>query len=172
MYYIQELDRARNSLSFENTTTLHESIIKCEGIIYLIGNGGSSSIASHICNDIIKQLHKQAICLTDNVSTLTAYSNDIEYHRAFTRQLEVFLKPNDLVIGLSTSGKSTNILSAIKYASSICNTIALFGNGNASYIKGLNLNTNIIYIESSSTPIVEDCFQILLHSAIWYDYEK
>ncbi len=91
--------------------------------IFVMGNGGSGSTASHLACDINKgcciDLEKKfkMICLNDNVPTMLALANDLSYEAVFEEQLKNFFNPGDLVIGISGSGNSENVLRAVGYAS-------------------------------------------------------
>lgn len=102
--------------------------------IYLIGNGGSAATASHMANDLNKQASVpgrpllRAIALTDNVPLITAWSNDEDYAECFARQLVNHVEPDDVVLAISTSGCSANILRAIELARAAgARTIAFTG---------------------------------------------
>jgi D-sedoheptulose 7-phosphate isomerase len=102
--------------------------------IFVCGNGGSASTASHFVCDIVKGASFQResrfriMALTDSMPTITAYSNDVSYEAVFTEQLKNFAQRGDVLIGISGSGNSPNVVSAIDYANSIgCETIALTG---------------------------------------------
>jgi D-sedoheptulose 7-phosphate isomerase len=90
--------------------------------IFVMGNGGSGATASHLACDINKgcclDLEKKfkMICLNDNMPTMLALANDISYEAVFAEQLKNFFEPGDLVIGISGSGNSPNVLRAIEYA--------------------------------------------------------
>ena len=94
---------------------------KAGGKVVLLGNGGSAADAQHIAGELVGQfkLKRQAlpaIALTTNTSILTAVANDYGYEAVFSRQVEALVKENDVVIGISTSGNSPNIIEAIKAA--------------------------------------------------------
>lgn len=98
------------------------------GDIYIIGNGGSASTASHYANDINYGVRKidsglKATSLTDNIAITTALANDYGYQYIFSKQLEKLLKPNDIVIAISASGNSQNIIKAVDVALDKGNTI-------------------------------------------------
>jgi D-sedoheptulose 7-phosphate isomerase len=102
--------------------------------IFVCGNGGSAATASHFATDMVKgasygrPVRFRILALTDSVSTLTAYANDVSYEAVFVEQLKNFARPGDLVMGISGSGNSPNVLRAIEYANSIgCRTLALTG---------------------------------------------
>lgn len=96
--------------------------------IFLFGNGGSASTASHLVCDFAKFGKLKALALTDDIPLITAWSNDESYDVIFKEQLKNLLEKNDVVIGISGSGKSKNVLEAIKYANkSGAYTIGLAG---------------------------------------------
>jgi D-sedoheptulose 7-phosphate isomerase len=90
--------------------------------VFIFGNGGSASTASHMANDLCKAtavLGKQrlrAIALTDCVSLITAWANDVSYDSIFKEQLENLLNGGDVVIAISASGNSPNVLRAVEYS--------------------------------------------------------
>lgn len=96
-------------------------ILKKDGGLYLCGNGGSAADAQHIAAEFISRFYKErpglnAEALTVNTSTLTAIGNDYSYESVFSRQLEAKAKPGDMVVGITTSGTSKNVLEALRYA--------------------------------------------------------
>ena len=90
--------------------------IRSADFVYIIGNGGSASTANHFANDLVKQVGVRAISLCSNEAIVMAYANDNGYANVFTEQLKVFLAPADLLISISGSGTSMNIVKAIEYA--------------------------------------------------------
>ncbi len=104
------------------------------GRIYLAGNGGSAATASHMANDLNKWASVpggpklRAFSLTDNVPLITAWGNDLDYAEIYAQQLERLLEAGDLLVAISTSGRSPNILRAIEVARRIgARTLALTG---------------------------------------------
>ena len=96
---------------------------KSGATIFFIGNGGSAATASHFANDLAFGTHEhekpfKAISITDNVSVLTALGNDYGYGEIFVRQLKVYAKKGDVVVGISASGNSKNLINAFNYAKS------------------------------------------------------
>lgn len=96
-----------------------------ERLIYIIGNGGSASTASHMACDLAKNTLKdlngeekrfRVLCPSDNVATLTAYANDAGYETIFEQPLRNLLSSKDIVIAISASGNSPNIVHAVQYA--------------------------------------------------------
>ncbi len=95
------------------------SLIKDAEFVYIIGNGGSASCANHFVNDLVKMCGIRAISLCANEAVLTAYANDNGYENIFSDQLKVFLTKDDLLISISGSGTSKNIIKAILVAKRI-----------------------------------------------------
>lgn len=89
--------------------------------VYVCGNGGSASTASHMTNDFNKgicyDLEKKFdfVCLTDNIATIMAIANDDSYDKVFVKQIEGKIKKGDLFIGISGSGNSRNVIEAVEY---------------------------------------------------------
>jgi D-sedoheptulose 7-phosphate isomerase len=90
--------------------------------VFILGNGGSASTASHFVCDLAKNTryegwpHFRVIGLTDNMAIFSAYANDEGYENVFAQQLENLVRPDDIVIGISASGNSPNVLNAIELA--------------------------------------------------------
>lgn len=90
--------------------------------VFIAGNGGSAATATHWVNDLCKAASRsgrapiRGICLSDNVSWLTALANDEGYEQVFARQLENMASPGDLLVVISASGNSPNLLEAVRYA--------------------------------------------------------
>lgn len=102
--------------------------------VFTCGNGGSASTASHFVTDMVKgasykrEARFRIMALTDSMPTITAYSNDVSYDCVFAEQLKNFAQPGDVLIAISGSGNSPNVVCATEYANSIgCQTIALTG---------------------------------------------
>lgn len=101
--------------------------------IFVVGNGGSASTASHMANDINKltivsgEKRFRCLALTDNVPLITAWSNDNGYETAFVQPMLNFLQPGDVVIGITTSGNSPNVVAAMQVAQEQGATTILFG---------------------------------------------
>lgn len=102
--------------------------------IFVCGNGGSASTASHFVTDMVKgasferDSRFRIMALTDSMATITAYSNDVGYDCIFAEQLKNFAQPRDVLMTISASGNSPNLLRAMEYANKAgCKTIALTG---------------------------------------------
>ena len=138
--------------------------------IFIMGNGGSASTSSHFACDINKgvsqKLEKKfkVICLNDNVPIVMAYANDISYDVIFKEQLSNFLNKNDIVIGISGSGNSINVLQAMEYA----NTKKAFTVGISGFDGGklAGITKKNILIPSDDMQIIEDLHIIIVHMAM------
>ena len=133
-----------------------------EGTLYIAGNGGSSSTASHFVNDLTKATRKKsnnlnikATCLSDNTSLITAISNDISYDEIFKFQIDNNISTKDMLIVISASGNSENLIRAVDYCKN--NKIKEFDpraslSLNDVYLK-LNLKEKSIQIETADPKI-------------------
>ena len=137
--------------------------------VYVAGNGGSSSTASHFVNDLIKAtINKdknliKAISLTDNVPLLTAVSNDINYSDIFRFPLESLSSEGDMLIVISASGNSKNLINAVDY----CNqnniyTVGLLGFDGGTLNKKVNLS-NLIKTKPNKYELVENMHMVICH---------
>ncbi len=111
--------------------------------VFLFGNGGSAATASHLAVDFSKgtissgKPRLRAIALTDNLPLITAWANDVSYDDVFSQQLQHQADPGDVAMGISSSGKSPNVIKALKTAKSLgATTIALTG-CDGGHLKGL-----------------------------------
>lgn len=102
-----------------------------ESTVFFIGNGGSAATASHFANDLAYGTNEyqkpfRVLSLTDNVPVLTAIGNDNGYDEVFVRQLKVLGRPGDVLVAISASGNSPNLLRAMEHAKSVgIKTVAL-----------------------------------------------
>ena len=135
--------------------------------IYICGNGGSASIASQMVVDIVKgaSFKKKArikmIGLTDSIATITAYANDEGYETVFVEPLKNFAVAGDLLMGISGSGNSENVLAAIRYANEIgCKTIGLTTGEGGKLRELVDLP---LLVPSGHMGRLEDCFFIMTH---------
>ena len=123
----------KNSTEIESLSLLATKTLKENRKILLMGNGGSASDAQHIAAELVGRFSKErrglpAIALTTDTSILTSIGNDYSFDYIFARQIEALANADDLVIGISTSGNSANVLEALKVAKSVgCHTAALLG---------------------------------------------
>ena len=106
---------------FNNFLNLVIKTLKKGNKIILFGNGGSASDAQHIATELVVKYKKKrrsipAISLSTDTSALTAIGNDFSFNQIFARQIESIGKPGDIAIGITTSGKSVNVINALKLA--------------------------------------------------------
>ena len=135
--------------------------------IYVCGNGGSASIASQMVVDLVKgasferEKRFKVIALTDSVATITAYANDVSYECVFAEQLRNFAAAGDVLIAISGSGNSPNVLRAVEYANGVgCRTIALTQSGGGA-LKDLAALT--LGVPATHMGRLEDSFFVLTH---------
>ena len=140
--------------------------LKAGGKILVFGNGGSAAQAQHFAAELVNKFLKQrpalpAISLTTDTSALTSIANDTSFAFVFSRQIEALGKKGDMVLGLSTSGNSTNVIEAIKKAKEEdLVTVVFTGKGGG---KLRSLPDILIDIPSRSTPRIQEAHLILLH---------
>jgi D-sedoheptulose 7-phosphate isomerase len=144
--------------------------------IFVCGNGGSAATASHFACDIVKgasyqqQQRFRLMALTDSPPTLTAYSNDVDYASVFVEQLKNFAEPGDVVMALSGSGNSANVIAAVEYGNSIgCRTIALSGRDGGTLGSAAQLN---IHVAEPHMGRIEDSHMAICHMISYYFMEK
>ena len=133
--------------------------------IFFAGNGGSYSDAQHAVAEFIGKFKIDrepipALLLGNNSSSMTAISNDISFSQIFVRELKSLSSKNDILIVLSTSGESQNIIEAVKYSNQIrMNTFALTGDFNSS----LSKLCTTIKVPSVETEKIQECHIMILH---------
>jgi len=136
--------------------------------VIIIGNGGSNAIASHIAIDYQKFLNKKVATITD-AGLLSMLVNDYGSDNAYSKFIEMNYQPNTLVILISSSGKSQNVVNAMMKASELgCNTITLSGFNQDCPLNNIVLPTTVMqyHVDDNSYGIVENAHQIFLHSII------
>ena len=140
------------------------SVLKDARIIWIIGNGGSASLADHFACDLLKNCGLPAISLCSNSALITAVANDYDYKRIFSKQLEVLLKKEDVLIALSTRGDSLNIIEAAKYCyphSGYYRTIVGIAGFDGGELK--NWSSIFYHIDSCNMQTCEDEMNKLCH---------
>jgi D-sedoheptulose 7-phosphate isomerase len=135
--YFNELEQMLQAISLthlEKVLAVLEQAYRSGHRIFIMGNGGSAATASHFALDLAKNTivpgvpRLKAISLTDHVPLITAWSNDTAYEHVFAEQLENMIEPGDVVIGISASGNSQNVINALQLAKeSHAATIGLLG---------------------------------------------
>lgn len=168
--YIENLKATLDNLHVEEFEKVADILKKARSQkkkIFIFGNGGSGSTATHFACDINKGVSYgkeerfRVICLNDNIPTLLAYSNDIGYEVVFKEQLENFVEDGDVVIGISGSGNSKNILYAMEHAKikkAVTIGITGFGGGKLKEICDYSVNARF-----NDMQISEDIHMIWVH---------
>ena len=177
-HYKSELLRAIDTIDTERVAQaiewFHEA--RANGRhVFVCGNGGSASTASHFVCDMVKgasykrDQRFKIMALTDSLPTLTAYSNDVGYDCVFAEQLKNFAQRDDVVMCISGSGNSPNVVCAMEYANSIgCKTIALTGRdgGRLGPMAQLNLHVPVPHMGR-----IEDGHMIICHMIAYHFME-
>ena len=146
--------------------------------IYIIGNGGSSATASHMVNDLGAGLRRRDIVnfdvmsLGDNSPVVSAIANDIGYENIFFMQMKGLINPNDIVIAISCSGDSPNIVKSVDYAKGLgCKIIGITG-FNGGYLKSISDISFHVNAPKNEYGLVEDTHMILDHIIYSYYIQK
>ena len=134
--------------------------------IILFGNGGSAADAQHIAAELVgrfklKRQSYPALALTSNTSIITAISNDFSFTSSFSRQCESLVSKNDIVIGISTSGKSVNVRKALLVSKKKgAYTIGFLGNDGGTIKKIVDIP---LVVKSNSTPRIQEAHRVIYH---------
>jgi D-sedoheptulose 7-phosphate isomerase len=155
---VDAIDRALNLL---------EETRKKDGTIYIFGNGGSASTASHFQNDFNKGVSEyiekkyRFCCLNDNIATVMAIANDIGYEEVFRFQLRNKLTENDIIMAISGSGNSKNVINAVAYAKENgCKVIGLSGYDGGKLAEMSDIS---LHVPANSMQITEDIHLLFDH---------
>jgi D-sedoheptulose 7-phosphate isomerase len=181
--YVNGLKNVLDRLPWETIDRIlqaMEEVHQRRGQMFVIGNGGSAATASHMMNDLNKGTlgHKgdapwprfRVIALTDNVSLMTAWANDTDYNHSFSEPLKNLAQRGDLLIAISASGNSPNIIAAVEAAKQMgVKVIGLAGFDGGKLAKLADVS---FIVPSSEYGPVEDAHMILDHIITGYLYEK
>ena len=136
--------------------------------IFMAGNGGSAANASHVVNDIIKSTAQSGLprfkilCLSDNTPTLTAYANDVGYEVVFAEPLSAWGEAGDVIIALSGSGNSPNVLRAFEVARQMGMTCIGLTGRDGGQLKALC--DICVLVPTMSMQMIEDAHLVILHA--------
>ena len=169
--YIDYLSSVLNNISLKDIEKFVEVLLEARergSSIFFIGNGGSAATASHFANDIAigtRTYEKpfRAISLCDNQAVITAIANDDGYEKIFSQQLEVLLKKQDVVVAISASGNSPNLLKAIDTSiklNAITVGISAFDGGNMREMVDISVH---VQTEKGEYGPAEDAHMVLDH---------
>jgi D-sedoheptulose 7-phosphate isomerase len=173
--YVNALARVLAELPFDAVGRAMEALegAHAEGRrVFVVGNGGSAATASHMANDLVwglAQLGKpgfRAMALSDNVPLITAIANDRSYAEVFAKQLEALADPGDVVVAISGSGNSPNVVRAVEVARERgMKTIGFLGMGGGKLGKMVDIP---IIVPSTDYGPIEDVHMMLDHLLIAY----
>ena len=153
--------------SLQEAANLLVNTLKNGNKALLCGNGGSAADAQHIAAELTGRYKTErrglpAIALTTDTSALTAISNDYGYAKVFDRQVEALANKGDLLIGISTSGNSDNIISALECAKALgCHTIGFSGRDGGTMNQVCDIN---LVVPSNDTPRIQEIHILLGHT--------
>ncbi|PWC59591.1 phosphoheptose isomerase [Azospirillum sp. TSH7] len=159
---MDSLDPARVEAAVDAVT----AALGANKALLVCGNGGSASDAQHITGELVGRFLKErrglkAICLSSNPAVLTAWSNDYSYDTVFSRQTEAYGEPGGVILGISTSGNSRNVIAAFEVAKQMgMTTIAMTGEGGG---KMAELSDILLDVPSRSTPLIQQVHICLYH---------
>jgi len=151
----------------EKASIMAVEVLKRGNKILLCGNGGSAADAQHISAELTGRYKTErrglpAIALTTDTSALTAIGNDYGYDRVFDRQVEALANKGDLLIGISTSGNSANIVSALKLAKELgCSTLGFSGRDGGKMNEVCDIN---LVVPSNNTPRIQEMHILFGHT--------
>ncbi|MBN1951669.1 MAG: SIS domain-containing protein [Bacteroidales bacterium] len=169
--YFERLKSALDNVDTESIEKVVNILLKCrddQGTMYIFGNGGSAANASHIAGDFLKGIsfgmekRFKTHCLNDNVAGTSAITNDLSFDEVFIEQLKTYLSPGDVVIGISGSGNSENIVRAIRWArENKATTVGLTGYLGGRLKETAEVN---IHIPIKDMEITEDLHTVIFHA--------
>lgn len=168
--YFARLKSTIDAVSVESVNELMNVLDQArqeERNVFIMGNGGSAATASHFVCDFNKGMmhegkkHFKFICLNDNIPTMMAYANDLSWDDIFVGPLQNYFRAGDLVIGISGSGNSMNVVKALDWANQNGGvTIALTGYDGGKLLKMAKYN---VHVPVDDMQITEDLHMVLDH---------
>lgn len=141
------------------------------GRVFIVGNGGSAALASHFQNDLVKGAAVQgkpairAACLMDNVPLLTAWANDDAWETALVRELEALADAGDVLVVISTSGRSPNLVQAAKWAREHGLTVVSMTCRTPSSVSAHSHHW--LSVDTDNVPLAESLFDLICHAIAW-----
>jgi D-sedoheptulose 7-phosphate isomerase len=153
-----------------DAVALMENALKQGNKILIFGNGGSAAQSAHFAAELVNKFYFErkalpAIALTTDTACITSIANDMDFKYLFSRQLEALGKPGDIAIGLTTSGKSPNVIDALQRAGQLhLKTIALCGEYTG-HLDTPGLKVDVITsVPSGDTPLIQELHLFILHT--------
>lgn len=163
------LDNQKLMQAFEDATSMIAQSLKAGGTLYVAGNGGSAADAQHMVAELVVKLNKnrdplRAVALTVDTSIITAAGNDFSYDDIFSRQVEALARPNDVFLGITTSGNSKNILNCFSICKKIgAKSICLTGKDGGKAVNENLADLNIV-MNGPNTARIQEGHAILYHT--------
>lgn len=163
---VQAATWAAQAASLERAAAAMIACYGAGGKVIFCGNGGSAADAQHLAAEFVGRYLTErrplpALALNANSSSLTAIGNDYGYELSFARQVEAFARPGDVVVGLSTSGNSANVVAALQKGRELgLTTIALTGEGGG---KLGGVAEILLAVASRETPRIQECHILIGH---------
>ena len=151
--------------AIERAAALIAETLRGGGKLVCFGNGGSAADATHVAAEFVGRFLREraalaAISLSDHASAVTAIGNDYGFDHVFERQVEAQVRPGDVVLAISTSGRSANVLRGVEAARRIgARTIALTG-GDGGALTGCDV---CLIAPADSTPRIQECHTLMYH---------
>lgn len=169
--YFTRLKETIDKLDLKAIQQVVDLLLECrekENTMYIFGNGGSAANASHIAGDFLKGISYgmdkrfKAHSLADNMAGITAITNDLAYEDVFYEQLRTFMSPGDVVIGISGSGNSTNVIKAINWANENKGKTVAFVGYKGGRLK--DIARYVVHVPVEDMEITEDMHTMIFHS--------
>jgi len=169
--YWDEVSSVATAIDLDSLEQAALMLLACQArgrVVFVVGNGGSAATASHFACDLSKGTRRDGpptfhvVSLTDNVPLLTAWANDIGYDRVFSEQLQPLARPGDVLVVISASGNSPNVIAAIETARSCgMSVIGLTGRSGGHLASLVDV---LMHVPSDRIEVVEDAHLIAAHS--------
>lgn len=169
--HVSEVQRVLGDIETADVERVVEAILDAHrrgAHVYVLGNGGSASTASHFACDLSKSTivdsrpRLRVTSLTDNIALLTAWANDASYDVVFAEQLAGLVRPGDVVLAISASGNSPSVIKAVEAARERgAVTVALVGFSGGALRWAVDL---AVHVASQDYGVVEDCHLVLEHA--------
>jgi D-sedoheptulose 7-phosphate isomerase len=173
-FYLRDVGRLLDALPVEQFRVLVDRLLAAydEGRgLFLLGNGGSAATCSHMANDLQKCIYLaggksfRCMAVTDSVPLITAWANDVSFEHVFAEQLRPWVQPGDLVLCVSGSGNSPNVLQAARLAKELgAYTVGLVGFEGG---KLAPIVDEAIIVPCDNMQRIEDAHMIALHILFW-----
>lgn len=172
--YLSELQTTLGAIPVEQVDGMIRTLAAARdrgAQLFVVGNGGSAALASHVAVDLGKCAvgadgrRFRVLSLTDNTPWITALANDVAYEEVFAEQLRNYAQPGDVLLAISGSGNSENVLRAVRYANSIgCHTLALAGFGGG---RLRDEARECLVVQAAHMGRAEDAHLVVMHLVIY-----